>query len=312
MHARVVAVVTPPVSVAVAEGARQLPAEGRWAFEPKLDGWRVVGFAGSGLLHSRRGTLLTARFPEISAAVAKLGTGVVVDGELVALREGRLEFAALQTGRQQRAHKGITVHLVVFDLIAVADRDLRGQPYEHRRAELEAVIGAPRPHLQVVEMTTSRNAALEWMEPAWAAAGIEGVMAKPRDSRYMPRARSGWLKIRQHITTEAVVLGVAGPDTLILGHPTSAGWHTTGISQPVPPQVRIAIAAALQPDEQHPERATLPGVAAGLPGSDPITYLPVLPTVVVEIEADTAIEYGRWRHRPTVLRIRPDLRPEEI
>lgn len=139
MHARVVAVVTPPVSVAVAEGARQLPAEGRWAFEPKLDGWRVVGFAGSGLLHSRRGTLLTARFPEISAAVAKLGTGVVVDGELVALREGRLEFAALQTGRQQRAHKGITVHLVVFDLIAVADRDLRGQPYEHRRAELEAL-----------------------------------------------------------------------------------------------------------------------------------------------------------------------------
>lgn len=91
------------------------------------------------------------------------GAGVV-DGELVALREGRLEFAALQTGRQQRAHKGITVHLVVFDLIAVADRDLRGEPYEHRRAALEAVIGAPRRHLQVVEMTTSRNTALEWME----------------------------------------------------------------------------------------------------------------------------------------------------
>lgn len=50
-------------------------------------------------LHSRRGTLLAARFPEVVPAVTGLGAGLVIDGELVALRDGRLEFAALQGGR---------------------------------------------------------------------------------------------------------------------------------------------------------------------------------------------------------------------
>lgn len=312
VHAAGVAVLHPPVSVAVAHSARDVPTGGDWAFEPKLDGWRAVGFAETGLLHSRRGALLATRFPEISAAVAEIGAGAVVDGELVALHEGRLEFTALQGGPQRREREGITAYLVVFDLLATEDRDLRAWPYEQRRDELERLLGPPRPHLQLVEMTTDRDTALEWMDPAFAAAGIEGVMAKPLTSRYAPGARSGWLKIRHRITTEAVVLGVAGPDTLVLGHPTTAGWRASGISLPVPTNLRAELTTALRPDEEHPEPRELPGVAAGLPGTEPITYLPVHPDIVVEIEADTAIEFGRWRHRPHVLRIRPDLHATDL
>ena len=308
----VVALLRPPVGLAVAAGAQDVPAAGRrWAYEPKLDGWRTIGFA-SGLLHSRQGTPLGSRFPEIAAAVRELDQDVVVDGELVALREGRLEFAALQTGPSRRTQQGIEVHLVLFDLLAAHDRDLRRWSYEQRRTELSRIVGPPRPHLQVISMTTCRAEALEWMDPAWAAVGIEGVVAKGLDSRYVAGTRSGWLKIRQRVTTEAVVLGVIGAATLVLGRPGRRGdWRAVGVSQPVSTALRADVAAVLHPDERLGE-TRLPGIVAGLPGHDEVVYLPVLPEVVVEVEADTAVEFGRYRHPPRVVRIRDDLTPADL
>ncbi|MFH8573015.1 hypothetical protein [Streptomyces sp. NPDC017993] len=57
----------------------------------------------------------------------------------------------------------------------------------------------------------------------------------------------------------------------------------------------------------------LPGTVGGLPGADPILYLPVLPEIVVELQADQLRpEFGRYRHRPRVLRIRAELHPMQI
>lgn len=305
------AVLRPPVALAVAASAREVPTGG-WAFEPKLDGWRAAGVAETGLVHSRRGTPLGERFPEVAAAVRQLGADAIVDGELVALRAGRLDFAALQAGPARRAREGISVVLVVFDLLAAEGRDLRTWPYQRRRVELENLVGPPRPHLQLVEMTSSRDIALEWMDPAWATAGVEGAMAKPLSSRYVPGVRSGWLKIRQRITTEAVVLGVVGADAVVLGKPTPAGWRAVGLSQPAPPGLLGELAVALTPDATR-GRVRLPAVVAGLPGGhEELTYLPVDPEVVVEVDADTAVEFGRWRHRPRIVRLRPDLAPQDL
>ncbi|MFH8574089.1 hypothetical protein [Streptomyces sp. NPDC017993] len=55
----------------------------------------------------------------------------------------------------------------------------------------------------------------------------------------------------------------------------------------------------------------LPGTVGGLPGADPILYLPVHPEIVVELQVDQLRpEFGRYRHRPRVLRIRADLTPD--
>lgn len=307
-------VLHPPVPVAVAARAREVPSGGRWAFEPKLDGYRLLAFASSGLLQSRQGTTsLTSRFPEISAAVTAFGADTVLDGELVALRGGTLEFAALQFGPARRAREGITVMLVAFDLLALHGRDLRFQAYEQRRGELERLLAAPSPHVQRIEQTTDRRTALEWMEPAWASAGVEGVVAKPIASRYTSGPRSGWLKIRQLVTTDAVVLGVVGAASLVLGHPTARGeWRASGLSQPVSTRIRAELAALLRPEDEAPTPAQLPGVVAGLPGGEPVVYLPVRPEVVVEVVADMAVEFGRWRHRPTIARVRTDLTPADL
>lgn len=85
--------------LALARDEREVPGpDRRWAFEPKLDGWRAVVFTATGVMQPRRDNDLAGRFPEIVTAARTIGD-LVVDGEVVALREGRLEFGALTSSR---------------------------------------------------------------------------------------------------------------------------------------------------------------------------------------------------------------------
>lgn len=160
-------------------------------------------------------------------------------------------------------------------------------------------------------MTLDRTEALRWMDPAAAELGVEGVVAKPLHVPYQAGRRSGWVKVRQRSTTEAAVIGVCGADQVVLGRATGSGaWRAIGLSLPLTRQLRIELAALLRP--AGPDTATLPGLVAGLPGHEALSYHPVRPEVVVEIEADTAVEHGRSRHRPRVLRVRPDRTPGDL
>ncbi len=304
----------PPITVTIATPARDLPVEsGRWAYEPKLDGYRVVGFAEQQLLQSRQGnTALTTRFPEVVADLTAIGD-VVIDGELVAWRHGRLEFSSLQAGPTRRERDQIIAVFMAFDLLAVDNYDLRGRPYLDRRKILGDLLARPLPHVQLVDQTLDPRTAREWMSLDWGATGVEGAVAKPVASRYAPGQRSGWLKIRTTRTVEAVVLGVTSPDALVLGAQDPSGkWWVTGISQPVPQALRAELAARLRPDESRLDPVQLPGTAGGLPGSPAIVYQPVRADTVVEVQADTAVEHGRFRHRPRVMRIRDDLTPDHL
>lgn len=314
-HCTGVTVLHPPLPLAVAARVHDLPAErGRYAMQPKLDGYRCAGFGSLGLLQSRQGsTALTDRFPEVVADLAALGD-VVVDGELVALRGGRLVFTALQFGPERRAREHVTAALIVFDLLGHEDRDLRGLPYVERRAALERLLARPLPHVQLIEETEDPQAAREWLGPAWGAAGVEGVVGRPLRSRYAPGTRSGWIKVRQTITVEVVVLGVVGADVLVLGQPDRAGrFRVRGLSHPVPAGLRAELAALLRPDDTRPGLVELPPSVGGLPGGPPISYVPVRPECVVEITADTAVDHGGiQRHRVTVVRVRPDLTTADL
>ncbi|MEV8607953.1 hypothetical protein AB0383_08425 [Amycolatopsis sp. NPDC051373] len=87
-----------PLRLAVAEPAAMLPEAGH-GYEPQLDGWRCLIHVPARAVQSRAGSDLTDRFPGVLEAAATLGR-VVLDGEIVAYRpEGRLDFAALATGR---------------------------------------------------------------------------------------------------------------------------------------------------------------------------------------------------------------------
>ncbi|MEN1882358.1 hypothetical protein ACWDBO_50950 [Streptomyces mirabilis] len=120
-------------------------------------------------------------------------------------------------------------------------------------------------------------------------------------------------------TSEAAVLGVSGrtPATqcFILGLPHRGGqmrMRAVGVSLPLGQAVRHELLPLLRPAGDT--EAELPGTVGGLPGADPVYYRPVIPDVVVEIEADQTgpRELGRFRHRPRVLRVRGDLTADNL
>ncbi|KUM93631.1 hypothetical protein AQI95_43815 [Streptomyces yokosukanensis] len=118
------------------------------------------------------------------------------------------------------------------------------------------------------------------------------------------------MKWRERHTTEAVVIGVTGrspaAQALVLGRPAGGRMRAVGVSLPLAQHVRLAVAPLLHASGE--ETRELPGTVGGLPGADPVRFRPVKPEVVVEIEVDQPrLEFGRYRHRPRVRRVRGDL-----
>ncbi|MET7998311.1 hypothetical protein ABZU76_46320 [Amycolatopsis sp. NPDC005232] len=293
----------------LAQPAREVPVSRpgwSWAYETKLDGWRALLFAELGLLQSRQDSDLADRFPEVVAAGAQLGD-VVLDGEIVALRAGRLDFGALAARPAARAKAGVSVYFAVFDLLADGPGDdLRSLPYRDRRAQLEQLLAGVAPPLQLVHSTTDRDAALAWTRPEASDVGIEGVIAKLLDARYRPGRTDAWVKVRQVVVVDAVVVGVAGdsraPSEVVLARRDGTGaWRQIGLSLPLEPRLGRQIGA----------HATLTGepavyTSAGGFGRGRTQYLPVRPEVVVVAETDPAVETFASRQRPRVHRARLD------
>ena len=185
------------------------------AFEPKLDGWRCLAFHrsdGRVDLQSRQHKQLTAYFPEIVSAVrAQIPPGTVADGELVVYRGGRCDFMALQQRIQSRHSSATEATLVVFDLLALAGRDLRGLPYRKRRKRLRRLLADVALPLALMPATRELQGAGAWMRDR-IEAGVEGVVVKHREHGYRPHRRSWW-KVRTRTIADAVVGGVIGPVT---------------------------------------------------------------------------------------------------
>jgi ATP-dependent DNA ligase len=146
--------------------------------------------------------------------------------------------------------------------------------------------------------------------------GIEGVVAKRRDQRYRPGARS-WQKLRARNTAEAVVGGVFGtlehPEALVLGRYRADRLRVVGRTSPLPLAARAELRRLLRPpSREHPWPPRLPSSRFGQTPCGEIEYTQVAPELVVEVETDTAYEQGRWRHATKYLRLRPDLAPDDV
>ena len=199
----------------LATTATEPPAGDEWAFELKWDGVRAISYAEDGRLRisSRRGEDATRRYPELAPMAAALaGHDAVLDGEIVALDEhGRPSFQALQLRMGlskpetiRRRMTEVPATYVAFDLLWLDGRSLLTEPYETRR-ELLLELGldgeswrTPAHHL---------GAGDEFLA-AVRARGLEGTVAKRRESPYAPGRRSrDWLKIRARCRQELVVGG---------------------------------------------------------------------------------------------------------
>ncbi len=189
--------------------------ERRWAFEVKWDGVRAIAYVESGRvrMQSRNGRDITPRYPEVAPLGRALGARpAILDGEVVAFDEsGRPDFGRLQSRMHlasdpavRRRMRDTPVVYVIFDLLWLDGRSLMGLSYAERRAALEALAlrGAA---WQVPAAQLGDGAALL---RASRSLGLEGVVAKRRDSAYEPGRRSAcWLKVKNVHRQDFVIGG---------------------------------------------------------------------------------------------------------
>jgi len=189
--------------------------------EEKYDGIRCQLHASPerAELFSRDLRRITAQFPELAEAARRLGDTAVIDGELLAWRDGRaLPFAELQRRLGRRGDDfflgtEIPVSLSCYDLLHLGSESLLRLPLAERRARLEALLAdrpgrAPLPALTLAPVR--RVHSVEEIELAFNAArrrGNEGLMAKNPASAYTPGRRGlAWLKLKKAAATLDVVV----------------------------------------------------------------------------------------------------------
>jgi bifunctional non-homologous end joining protein LigD len=187
-----------------------------WIFETKLDGERCLAFKrGSTVrLLSRNRQTLNNTYPEVAEALERAGThDVVIDGEIVAFEGNRTSFEKLQ-GRigikdpEAARRSGIPVFYYVFDLIHVDGYDITRVGLNLRKGLLRKALEFRGP----VRFEAHRNTEGEAYYREACAAGLEGVIAKRRDSEYSPGKRSpDWLKFKCVNEQEFVVGGFTDP-----------------------------------------------------------------------------------------------------
>jgi ATP-dependent DNA ligase len=291
-------------------------------YEPKLDGYRALLFVGEEgcRVQSRRGHDITDEFRDVAdAAAEQLPAGLVLDGELVIWVRGAMDFGELQRRLARAGKRRIgqaPASFAAFDVLAVADHDVRASPLRLRRQLLEAAMADVGSPLQLCPQTSDVAVAREWLtDHAAAGNGMEGLVVKGNDTAYRNGARE-WLKYRERDTVEVVVGAVSGtvdaPGHLVFALPDpTGGWRFAGTTTELSPRQRGEISALLQPSETA--HAWLPENGATRWGGGAKRALQsVVETLVVEVSVDTSFQEGRWRHPAKLVRVRPDLAPAEV
>ena len=305
----------PPVAPQLALSRKTLPEGEEYCYEVKLDGFRCIAFVDGGeiYLQSRNGRPLGRYFPELTLPEGRY----VLDGEIVVRdSHGHEDFDALgqrihpAASRIQRLAKETPAEYVVFDLLAVEDVALLGQPFVARRERLRELVEDPRfvsaPVSTIAGSDTAEGARV-WLEHA------EGAIAKEREAPYLPGERRGMVKVKRMRTIDAVVMGwrpgkaqgtvgalilglYDGPQLRVVG-------HCSGLTAAEKRRL-VGFLAAYETGERgsgEPSRWSA--------GRD-LEWIGLRPELVVEIDFDH-VSAGRIRHGAKLRRWREDKSPRE-
>lgn len=185
--------------------------------EDKYDGIRAQVHVADGRceIFSRDLRRITAQFPEIAEAAARLPGSVVLDGEILASMAGRrLTFFDLQKRLNRREadlflSEDVPVEFVAFDLLGREGDTLLQLPWRARRAVLEELLLVKPLSVAAVARVESA-AAVEEAFRAARARGNEGLVGKDPESAYTPGRRGlAWVKLKKEFATlDVVVTGV--------------------------------------------------------------------------------------------------------
>jgi bifunctional non-homologous end joining protein LigD len=190
-----------------------------WLFEIKWDGYRAVAFISGGKVRlvSRNQNDLTARYPELKDLPKFVhAREAILDGEVVALdEEGRASFSLMQQrtgfrpgGRRAAEKADVPVLYYAFDLLYLDGYDWRRVPLEERKAKLASLLVAGDA-VRYSDHYPEQGKALFAMAHK---KGLEGILAKKRQSIYEERRTREWLKVKIKHRQECVIGGFTEPE----------------------------------------------------------------------------------------------------
>jgi bifunctional non-homologous end joining protein LigD len=190
----------------------KLPRGPEWVYEVKFDGVRALAIKNneSLALVSRAGNDLGHKYPEISQGLKNLSAGeAIIDGEVVAVdAQGRSSFQLLQS-YQSAGTKKPPLFYYVFDLIQLDGKDVTKLPLSERKAMAQKLTENLAPAIRFSGNITAESARLL---KEMQSRGLEGLIAKKKDSRYEPGRRSGaWVKFKWTNEQEFVIGGYTRP-----------------------------------------------------------------------------------------------------
>lgn len=325
----------PFVKPMLARAAERIPPG--MSYEAKWDGFRAVVHRDGDEIEigSRSGRSLTRYFPEVADALrARLPERCVLDGEIVVVRSGRLDFDALlerihpADSRVRTLAAATPASFVAFDVLALGDAALLDAPLRERRAVLVDALAGTTDPVFVAPATTDPAVAQEWFR-RYEGAGLDGVVAKPPDLPYRPGERL-MVKIKHERTADCVLAGFryhkSGPvvGSLLLGLYDAAGrLQHVGVSASFAMRRRKELLTELEElrmpsveghpwaawaDEEAHASDRMPGAPSRWSGGKDLSWMPLRPERVVEVAYDH-MQGDRFRHTARFRRWRPDRDP---
>lgn len=289
------------------------PPEGsQWIHEVKWDGYRTLCrvHKGSVKLFSRNGHDWTARYKFLVPQILKLNlSSAWLDGEVAwMLESGAQSFDKLQRSFEFSDKSGLVY--VLFDLLTLDGRDLRGLPIVDRKEALKSLLHEARAsQLTYSEHWSQRGADLK---KALCKLGMEGMVSKLSTAPYQSGRGSSWLKTKCYQSEEFVIGGFTYEKgtksqigALLLGAHTPHGFKYagkvgTGFTQ-------SSGAKLLKQLEKLAAKAS--PFELGAPPSQGVVW--TLPQLVAQVRYSTQTSAGLIRHG-AFLGIREDKSPKEV
>jgi ATP-dependent DNA ligase len=320
----------------LAKAVREVPRSPGLVYEPKWDGFRCVVFRdGADIeLGSRNDRPLTRYFPEVAEMLAAaLPPRCVVDGEIVVVTGTGLDFDTLQlrlhpaASRVRKLAAETPASFVAFDLLALGDRDLTGEPFAVRRELLTEILIESPGQVYLTPLTENPDVAEDWFT-RFEGAGFDGVMAKDSTLPYQQDKRVMW-KVKHERTADCVVAGFRWHKdggtigSLLLGlYDEHGALHHIGVASSFTAARRAELVSELAPLRDnaldgHPWADWLTAMASQrMPqavsrwsaGKD-MAWEPLRPELVAEVRYEH-LQSGRFRHMSRLVRFRPDRTPE--
>src|SRR6266849_865412 len=271
------------------------------------------------VLYSRDLNEVTASFPEVVAAAGALPHDLLLDGELLAFKDGVvLPFFELQhrLGRKVVSAEllaEVPVIFVAFDLLYLDGRNLLTEPLRERRRLLEA-LNLPSPFMLAYLIRALDAAELDRIFEGARSRNNEGLMVKDPESLYTPGRRGlGWLKLKKALATlDVVVTGVEvghGKRKNVLSDYTFAVYDEAGD--------RLVIIGKAYSGLTDVEIAQMTDHFKSITLKDYGRFRSVQPEVVLEVAFDAIMESGRHNSGyalrfPRIKQIRTDKTVREI